>query len=191
LPPPNLAQIKIPRSRLPARHWFRVHQTQLAAICFSLNPTHRYSHKDCAWPILYMGEDAETCLFERFGDMAYDHERAVPVSLWRAHSLSVVSAPEVMVCDLTNPRTLSALMVDLAALMHPKIEAPQEWGLALQRHPANFQGLKFLSRFNGKACLALFQRDGLENRVTEKRVNGLSEDDSAVDWLARCGVGLY
>jgi len=191
LPPGNLAGIKLPRTAQPERNWFRIHQTQVAATSFSLNTTHRYSHKDCPYPFLYLGVDADTCLFERFGDLAYDHNRAVPQSIWSAHSLSLLRVPGLVVCDLTSPRMLSALTVDLSALMHTTFDAPQEWGLALQRHPANFQGLKFRSRFNGKVCLALFRRDGLEKRVKEKKLNTLPNDDAAVDWLAKHKVSLY
>jgi hypothetical protein len=191
LPPSNLAAIKLARTTLRTGNWFRVHQTTLSATTFSLNPIHRYSHKDCPFPFLYLGADVDTCLFERFGDLAYDNKRAIPQSIWYAHSLSLISVPDLIICDLTSPRTLSSLMVDLSALMHTTMDAPQEWGLALQRHPENFQGLKFRSRFNGKACLALFQRDGLEKRLKEKHLNTLPNNDDAVDWLAKHEVGLY
>jgi hypothetical protein len=99
--------------------------------------------------------------------------------------------PELQVCDLTSARTLSAAMADLSALMHNVISAPQDWGLAIQRHPANFQAILFRSRFNGNACLALFQRDGLERRLQEKVLDTLINNDAAVDWLDKHKVSLY
>jgi hypothetical protein len=50
------------------RNWFRVHPTLHSPRHFSLNPAHRFSHKDCPYPILYLGVNIDTCLFERFGD---------------------------------------------------------------------------------------------------------------------------
>ena len=82
-------------------------------------------------------------------------------------------------------------MVDLSALMHPEVATPQQWGLAIQRHPANFQGIKFKSRFNDKACLAVFQRDGMEKQVKATMIDTLPNDDRAVDWLDKHKVCLY
>jgi hypothetical protein len=191
LPPASLSTLKIPRTRQPARNWFRVHQSRFSAAHFSLVTHHRYSHQDCQYPVLYLGVDIGTCLFERFGDIAYDRQKSVPQALWNAHVVSTVQVPEIRVCDLTNAKTLSVLLADLSALMHIEVSAPQEWGLAIQRHPANFQAIKFRSRFNGKVCLALFQRDGLEKRLKEKRLASLANDDTAADWLDKHKVSLY
>ncbi len=191
LPPVDFPNIKIPRTRQPKRSWFRVHQARHSPAHFSLDAHHRYSHKDCPYPFLYLGADVQTCLFERFGDKAYDHQNAISQSLWNAHFASMVEVPEINVCDLTNARTLASLRVDLSALMHTAIAAPQEWGRAIQRHPANFQAIKFASRFNGEVCLALFQRDGIEARLREKLLNSLTDNDAAADWLDKYKISLY
>lgn len=141
--------------------------------------------------MLYLAADIDTCLFERFGDYAYDRQKAIAQSLWDAHSVSEIAVPEFVCCDLTNAKTLSSLMADLSALMHHDLSVPQTWGCALQRHPANLQAIKFKSRFNGKACLALFQRDGLEKALREKSLSSLSDNDAAVNWLDKHKVSLY
>jgi hypothetical protein len=191
LPPANFDALIIPRSRQPARNWFRVHPSACLALYFSLNTNHRFSHKDCPYPFVYLAVDIETCLFERFGDQAYDQQKSVPQSLWDAHSVSSIQAPGLLVCDLTNAKTLSALTVDLTALLHNNLTAPQEWGLAIQRHPASFQGIKFKSRFNDKACLAMFQRDSAEPCLRETLLDTLPDNDAAVDWLDKYKVSLY
>ncbi len=191
LPPANFSGLKIPRTHQPARNWFRVHRSSFAATYFSLSANHRFSHKDCPYAFLYLGVDVDTCLFERFGDTAYDGNRAIPQALWGAHSVSSVQVPEIHICDLTGAKTLSAMMADLSALMHNDLSSPEDWGWAIQKHPANFQAIKFRSRFNGKACLALFQRGGVEKRLQEKVVSTLMNDDAAVDWLDKHKVGLY
>ena len=191
LPPANFSRIKIPRVRQPTRNWFRLHQTKFSAVYFSLAATHRFSHAACQYPFLYLGVDVDTCLFERFGDLAYDNQRAIPKTVWDANSLSIIRVPEVHVCDLTNSKTLSSLMVDLSALMHTDMAAPQAWGRAIQEHPANFRGIKFKSRFNGKACLALFKRDGMENHLRESLIDTLPKTRAAADWLDKHKVSLF
>src|SRR5438128_2475779 len=114
LPPANFPTLRIPRTRQPARNWFRVHQSRFGALHFSLNTEHRFSHTDCPWPFLYLALDIGNCLFERFGDQAYDGQRTIPQSLWAAHGVTSVLVPELHLCDLTNARTLSALTVDLS-----------------------------------------------------------------------------
>jgi len=121
----------------------------------------------------------------------YDQKKAIAKSLWQAHSVSTVRVPEIQVCDLTNAKTLSALMVDLSALMHPELRTPQAWGLAIQRHPANFQVIKFRSRFNHKVCLALFQRDGIERQIRETALGALAINDAGANWLHNHKVSLY
>jgi len=127
LPPAGFNGVKIPRTRQPARNWFRVHLSQSPAICFALNTSHRFSHKECPYPFLYLAADIDTCLFERFGDKAYDQQKAIAQSLWQAHSVSAIRVPAAYVCDLTRATTLSALMVDLSALMHNDVASPQQW----------------------------------------------------------------
>jgi hypothetical protein len=190
-PATDFSQVKIPRTRQPARKWFRIHQHAHNAIHFSLNNTHRFSHEDCPYAVLYLAIDVDTCLFERFGDIAYDGARTVPQSLWEAHCISSIHVPELRLCDLTGSKTLSALQVDYMSLMHHELSTPQEWGLAIQMHPAEFQAIKFKSRFNGKACLAVFQRDNIGIRLRDKFLGSLLENEAAVDWLDKHKVSLY
>jgi hypothetical protein len=191
LPDPVFDQIKVPRTRQPARDWFRVHPIQFKALFFSLNPGHRFSHAGCPYQFLYMGADIDTCLFERFGDTAYDGKKIIPRSLWRNHGLSKLRMPELKVCDLTHAGTLSALQVDLSSLMHPDLTVSQVWGLAIQKHPADFEAIKFKSRFNGQSCLALFNRNGIEGKILETALGDLSQNSAAVDWLDKHQISLY
>jgi hypothetical protein len=173
------------------RLWCRVHQSQFGAIHFSLRDIHRFSHPDCPYPYLYLGCDMATCLFERFGDEMYDRTLAIAFSLWQGHSITAIRVPAMHLCDLTSAKTLSALRVDLSTLMHNDLKTPQAWGLALQRHPANFQGIKFKSRFNDKVCLAIFNRDHIEKRIKETAGRSLLDSDAAADWLHEHKVSLY
>jgi hypothetical protein len=112
-------------------------------------------------------------------------------SIWQAHSITGIRIPAIHICDLTNPKTLSALRVDLSTLMHYDLKIPQQWGLAIQRHPANFQGIKFKSRFNGKICLALFDRDNIKKKLKEASNESLLDSESAAGRLHKYKVSLY
>jgi hypothetical protein len=157
---------------------------------FSVNPQHRFSHPDSAHPFLYLGIDARTCLWERFGDMMYDGEHVLPRQLWAKTVLTEIRVPELKVCDLTKERTRSAMTVDMTALMSHDLSVPQAWGLAIQRHRAAFQAIKYASRFNDRACLALFGSGNVPLQLTEKRLGPLTGIDEAVDWLEDHKVSL-
>jgi hypothetical protein len=191
LPPAHLGTATIPVKNEGPRLWYRVHQTKFDAIHFSLRDIHRFSHPQCLYSCLYLACDSATCLFERFGDQLYDRALTIASSLWQAHSVTAIRIPAIHICDLTNSKTLSALRADLSALMHYDLKIPQQWGLAIQRHPANFQGIKFKSRFNGKICLALFARDNVENKLKETSSESLLDSESAADWLHGHKVRLY
>src|SRR4051794_5267973 len=191
LPPANLNEIKVSPTRQSARNWFRVHQSRFQTIHFSVNSAHRFSHEECPHSLLYLAADGATGLFERFGDKMYDQQHAIAQSLWDAHCISMVRVPELRIWDLTRAKTLSALRVDLSSLMHHDLSSPQRWGLAIQEHPANFGAIKYKSRFNGKACLALIRRAEIEARLRPRILGRLSRNDAAADWLDRRRVVLY
>src|SRR5580692_5506045 len=102
LPPSNFAQTKISSRRVAERTWYRVHQAQLDAIHFTLNPGHRFSHSRCPYPILYLGADIDTCFFERFGGFLYQQAKTLSASFWQAHNVAAIRVPEIHACDLTH-----------------------------------------------------------------------------------------
>lgn len=140
--------------------------------------------------MLYLGMDARTCLWERFGDLMYDGRHVLPRQLWAKTVLTEISVPGLRTCDLTKERTRSAMTVDMTALTSHELSVPQAWGLAIQRHPAGFQAIKYASRFNDRACLALFGTGNLPEQLKEKRVGPLTEIDEAEDWLEEHKVCL-
>ncbi|HWQ92678.1 MAG TPA: RES domain-containing protein [Clostridia bacterium] len=190
LPPADLARRALPRTRQPARAWFRVHSRSYSAIYFSRNPGHRYSHPACPHATLYLGQDAKTCVWERFGDNIFDSNYTLPKTLWDDCVISYVEVPDLQLCDLSRVLTRSAVMVDIAALMSPDLAVPQAWGLEIQQHPSQVPAVKFLSRFTNEACLALFDRPPVASRLKEKRIGPLSTFDPALEWLTENNVGL-
>jgi len=190
LPPAQLDAQELPRTRQIARAWFRVHPRASQAIFFNLKPTHRYSHPNCPFPILYVAMDAETCLWEVFGDAVFDHGRALPKTQWDDLMVSTIDVPQLHLCDLSRTTTRSALTVDLAALMKDDLRVPQAWGLAIQRHPSQVPAVKYRSRFTGNACLAIFDRAGIRRRLRERSLGTLNQFDPALTWLTQHRVTL-
>jgi hypothetical protein len=134
--------------------------------------------------------DAETCLWEIFGDAVFDHGRVLPKTQWDDLMVSRVVVPRLHLCDLSRTSTRSSLTVDLAALMSADLSVPQKWGLAIQTHPSQVPAIKFQSRFTGHACLAIFDRGGIRQRLREIPVGSLSQIDPALNWLTQNEVML-
>lgn len=190
MPPAGLATMDLPRSRQVERAWLRVHPRKLNAIFFSLKPTHRYSHPDCPHPILYVAIDAETCLWEIFGDAVFDNGRAIPKTQWDDLTISIIHVPALHLCDLSRTSTRSAVKVDLTALMNEDLSIPQQWGLAVQIHSSQVPAIKFKSRFTGNACLAIFDRGDIREQIRETPLSPLNEYDPALNWLTKHEVTL-
>jgi hypothetical protein len=190
LPPPDLATRALPKTRDNGRTWFRLHAKGTSALLFSLKPTHRFSHPDCPCSVLYLAIDPETCLWERFGDCLLDSAHTLPRTHWEDAVLSSVEVPPILLCDFTRTATRVELSVDLSALMNPDISLPQEWGLAVQRHPDQVSAIRYRSRFTNAACLALFDRGTIRSQIRESLLSPASHSDAALEWLTRHEVVL-
>ncbi len=182
-PGQDFGQRQIPATRQPTRVWFRVHRSGGPALDFGLRPFHRFSHAACPHALLYVGSNLQTCLWEVFGDDVFQGRRTIAASKWAGRSVSQIRVPELRVCAVSLERTREAMGVDKASLLAGDLTIPQEWGLAVQRHPMAFQALKYTSRFVDQPCLALFDRAGLQARLEVKLLGGLESLDAAVDWL--------
>lgn len=189
-PSADFANHPLPRTRQAARKWCRVHPAIYKGSHFSLLPTHRFSHPGCPHKLLYMAMEPAACLWECFGDRVFDNGHALPKTVWDDSVISLIELPELYLCDLGAARTRSALAVDLTALMHDDLSVPQAWGLAIQRHPSQVQGIKFRSRFSGTACLALFERGPIPAQLAETPLGPLNRFDPALNWLKRFKIAL-
>ena len=182
-PGADSGQRLIPVTRQPQRSWFRVHKSGSPAMGFGKFPHHRFSHPDCPFPLLYLGATIQTCLWEYFGDDVFQGKRAIPAGKWRGCELSQILVPELQVCAANLERTRDAMSMDKASLLAADLTVPQAWGLAVQKHPANFEALKYSSRFLDQPCLALFDRGALQTKLRVKSLGTLSSLEAAVDWL--------
>src|SRR5205823_14949915 len=104
--------------------------------------------------------------------------------------LVVVRVPVHNVSVLADAEFLSAITVDMSAFASNDFVVTHSWALAIQRHPAGFQAIKYVSLFIRHPCLALFDRDNLKARLKATRVGNLAQLDVTTDWLARYKVSL-
>jgi hypothetical protein len=167
-----------------------VHKTGAPAVWFGTFPYHRFSHSRCPYPLLYLGATIQTCLWEVFGDDILVDKRTVSKAKWEERSISQITVPELEVCAVSLEPTRDAMGVDKASLLAADLAIPQAWGLAVQRHPAAFRAIKYISRFIDQPCLALFGRDGVQARIKATHLGALDDLDAAVDWLHERQVAL-
>jgi len=179
----DFGQRQIPVTRQPPRLWFRVHRSSVPALDFGIHPFHRFSHSHCPCPLLYVGPNLRTCLWEVFGDDVFEGRRTIAARKWSGRRVTQISVPELKVCAVSLEPTRDAMGVDKGSLLAVDLNVPQEWGLAVQQHPAGFQAIKYTSRFVDQPCLALFDRCGLHSKLTFKLLGDLADLDDAVDWL--------
>lgn len=182
-PGADFGQKPVPTTRQPARAWFRVHRKDVSALDFGIHDFHRFSHPACPYPLLYVASTLATCLWEVFGDDVFQGRRVIAASRWNGRMASQITLPELRVCALSLETTREALGVDKGSLLAGDLSVPQEWGLAIQQHPASFQAIKYTSRFVDRPCLALFDREGLKPRLKVKPLGPLEDLDEAVQWL--------
>ena len=183
LPQPDFDQRAIPVTHRLPRTWFRVHRAGSPGILFGKSPHHRFSHPDCPYGLLYLGATIQTCLWEYFGDDIFQGKRTIAEGKWRGSFVSRIAVPELHLCAVTLERTREAMMVDRASLLAAELGIPQAWGLAVQRHPAGFQAIKYSSRFMDQVCLALFDRGAVRAQLKAEVLGDLNELGTAMDWL--------
>ena len=182
-PGADFSQRALPITRQPQRIWFRAHWSGAAAVIFGNFPHHRFSHPHSPFPLLYVGATIQACLWEVFGDDIFQGQRSVSLAKWSGYCVSQIVVPELKVCAVNLERTRDAMSVDKASLMATDFSVPQEWGLAVQQHPAAFEAIKYSSRFLDQPCLALFDRGGLQAKLQVKALGPLNLLEAAVDWL--------
>jgi hypothetical protein len=132
---------------------------------------------------LYVGPNLQTCLWEVFGDDVFQGNRTIASTRWLGRRVTQIRVPELRVCAVSLESTRDVMGVDKSSLLAADLSVPQAWGLAVQQHQAGFQAIKYTSRFVDQPCLALFDRGGLQGKLTSELLGDLEDLDEAVDWL--------
>ncbi len=185
LPTADFPTRNLPAQSIPTLDLFRVHSDSRPAVAPYLNALHRFSHPHAPEGLLYLGEDLNTCLWECFGDEILEPATMVFASRWFHNRLSrVQSTAPLSICDLTRLETRRLIGVDLGALNHTELDVPQAWGLAIQTHPSAVDGIRYPSRFTGDPCLVLFDRGGLQSKLTSHAGELLPKIPEATDFLS-------
>ena len=191
LPGSNFASSDLPVVELKGFRLLRVHNKDFRAISFRKVASHRFSHPDAPGGLLYLGERVETCLWECFGDELLDTQSRLAGSRWQNSHLSQVrSASTFRICDLADERVRLALGVELGSLMNPDLSIPQDWGLAIQNHPSTVDGIRYLSRFNQKPSVLLFERPGMATNLNETFIGTLPDVPKADRFLLDRKIAL-
>jgi hypothetical protein len=121
----------------------------------------------------------------------FERNHTIPGNQWAASVLTEIRMNALSVCDLADTQVRAAMSVDVAALTSNDFTVTHAWGLAIQKHPAGFQAIKYVSRFIRRPCLALFDRDNLQARLpTATRLGNLAQLDVTTKWLARYKVSF-
>lgn len=189
LPPSAFPEREIPACRLRKSVFHRLHRASADPILYTCSQSHRFSHPDLPYPVLYAGKDFETCAMEVFGDTMIDHNLDIALASWMAKTLTRMNI-SAKVCDLTDSKTRMACGIDLAAIKHPDLSIPQQWALAIAAHPTHFDGILYPSRFTGKACIALFDRNiplSIQCTTTHPLAK---EDKDTAGFLDKYGIRL-
>ena len=191
LPRADFNKTPIPLTLCSGLEFLRVHGLDFPAINFRLYSGHRFSHPDSPSGLLYGADDLETCLWECFGDGIFDHDSVISLTVWDSRKVSRITASSAFkICDLTDLQTRTALRLDLSALKNHELSIPQAWGLAIQNHPDTIDGIRYLSRFTSKPCVALFQRTEISAKLKEKAISMLSDLDAAEEFLETNAIAL-
>jgi hypothetical protein len=190
LPEIAFAEADLPAVPLQPRNLLRIHSGKRDGAEFRLSENHRFSHPDAPGGLLYLGENFETCAWERFGDIVLEGS-GIGLSVWNGCRLSRIGFLQPLdICDLTELATRRALGVDLSALEHTNLDIPQAWGLAVQTHPSQPDGLRYLSRFTDKPCIALFDRPGISAKLSTEPLALLPDLDEAGAFLETHRIAL-
>jgi hypothetical protein len=120
-----------------------------------------------------------------------DTQSRLASSRWHHSHLSQVRATESLrICDLSDEQVRLKAGTDLGTLMHPELSIPQAWGFAIQTHPANVDGIRFLSRFDDQPSFVLFERPGIAIRLEESLIGALPDIPEADRFLMDRKIGL-
>lgn len=190
VPGPDFAKRKIPTLKKPGTVWFRIHRSDRPAVQFGIHTHHRFSHPESTFPVLYLGAEIRTCLWEYFGDDVFGSIPAIASTRWQGCHLSRIEVPPLKVCALDQQSTRDALRVDKASLLAADLSIPQAWARAIQQHPEGFDAIQYTSRFVEQSCLALFGQPRITAQVREVALGTLDSLDAAVDWLDERGAAL-
>lgn len=159
----------------PAKHgdWYRIALPLVVEdkgkgsewLAWDSRRTSRFSHPASPYPVLYLGQDMETCFWEAFGEDLLDTKPGARMMMQEAelksrHLVRFLVPRQLRIFNTLDGAALRAIGADNNTFRMP-YPITQAWARALMNHPDGPDGLFYESRlspFAQKRCLALFGR---------------------------------
>ena len=171
---PVLSVVKIARADKVARakisqSWYRL-CADVYSKTFYPSRNSRFTPSSWEFPCAYFAETPTTCFAEKYGDQIAKHVAttpglpfAIPAASASAIGLyEVTDSPAIILCDLSDERTLLRLGLDLTTVYALDLPLTQRWAEAIARMDIHYDGIRYLSRHTGKLCQVLWDRPGVE-----------------------------
>lgn len=171
LPPPDFDKRDLPvvALALDVDPLYRIHRTVRDPVFFNhpsvTGATYRFDSPDNAYGVLYAAETLEVCLQETLIRDTF-HGQALPflideqeVAVRAFSRLCTESGKPLILADLTAG--LTWLGGDARIWTTADYTGPNQWSKAVHDHPANIDGMLFISRFSQQPAIAIFNRVGI------------------------------
>ncbi len=160
--------------------WFRCAPPSRPRLDWDNRPTSRFSGSDLPFRTLYLAEDTPTGFWECFGDDLLDRApdtRSIPERTYRLRIVVQFGVPTgLRLLNVMDARTLRAIGAD-GATFKSAYTITQPWADAIMRHPRSPDGIIYESRLNnGRRCLALFEKPGIDAHITTEMLRNLADD---------------
>ena len=147
--------------------WFRLYRVAYADQ-FHASAGSRLTPASGGFPCCYLGASIETTVAEVWGDRLAAHRdqggNPYVITAGQAREwayLRVDRLPDdLRLCDLTDAETLLRVGLDAATLYATDLALTRMWAERIARHPAGFDGIRYLSRHDHQPCLVLWDRPG-------------------------------
>jgi hypothetical protein len=163
-PPPNLSSIPLTTKTIAASNLYRVSRYTSGEPFFGRTALNRFDDrsrpKKGRFGTCYCGLDLETAVAETILHdlMPVNGRFSVPFNEFESRQLVRFSGSSLMLANLTGA-SLKTLVGDGALSTITPYDLPQQWAMAIHRHPQRVDGLLYMSRhLNDRQAVVVFSR---------------------------------
>lgn len=193
IPPSWLGDRSLPLRRM-SRKWYRCAVRERPLVEWDCRATSRFSGPGLPFSSLYLAEDPATAFWECFGDDLLDRatsERAVSSAAFASREIVEFLLPAAWrFLDVTSATVQRAIGAD-GSTFRSGYSVTQAWAKALMEHRSSPWGLLYESRLNdGRKCLALWGRPGLQPDIQARVLHPLSDDTAVLEAMFRNRVAI-
>lgn len=113
-------------------------------------------------PCLYLAQNRETSFCELYGDFIDSAQKSGVAPKFTKKTLEdrvflkTAGSLAVNLYDLTASKSAKKIGMDLTTLYTPAVAFPREFAQRLHDHPANFDGIQYVSRHTQTVCMVLW-----------------------------------